>query len=186
MTTLPAGYREIRKIDLMRNRREALIVNALALGISAAMIVLGFAIGPSVMEFTFSITSVLLVGVFFAGIVFYMILHELVHGAFMQAFSGERAKYGFTGLYAYAGSPALFGRRQYLVIAFAPVVLLGIALAVLNVAFYETAFWVVYLVQVINISGAAGDLYVGCVISRANNTILIRDTGTDMTLYSAR
>ena len=39
MTTLPAGYREIRKIDLMRNKREALIVNALALGISAAMMI---------------------------------------------------------------------------------------------------------------------------------------------------
>jgi hypothetical protein len=186
MTTLPAGYREVRKIDLMRNKREALIVNVLALGISAAMIVLGFVVGPSFMEFTFSLTSVLLFGVLIVGIVFYMILHELVHGAFMQAFSGERAKYGFTGLYAYAGSTALFGRRQYLVIAFAPVVLLGFALAVLNVAFYETAFWVVYLVQVINISGAAGDIYVGFVISRANNSVLIRDTGTDMTLFSAR
>ncbi|MEN6593854.1 MAG: DUF3267 domain-containing protein [Clostridiaceae bacterium] len=186
MTTLPPGYREIRKIDLMRNKKEALIVNALALGITAAMIVFGFVIGPHKFQITFGLDSLLLFGVMLIGIVFYMILHELVHGAFMQGFSGERPKYGFTGLYAYAGSTALFGRRQYLIIAFAPVVLLGIALAVLNIAFYETAFWVVYLVQVVNVSGAAGDIYVGCVISRANNTVLIRDTGTDMTMFSAR
>ena len=53
-----------------------------------------------------------------------MILHEIIHGGFMKAFSGLKPRYGFTGLYAYAGSDALFNRRQYLIIAFAPVVIL--------------------------------------------------------------
>lgn len=185
MTTLPDGYRVVRKIDLMRNRREALIVNMLALAIMAAMIVLGFFIGPPVTGFVFDFVSLLLIAALLAGTVFYMILHELVHGAFMQAFSGEKPKYGFTGVYAYAGSAALFDRRQYLIIAFAPVVLLGIALAVLNVAFYETAFWIVYIIQVINISGAAGDLYVGVLIGRTSGPVLVRDAGTDMTLFAA-
>jgi len=185
MTTLPAGYRAVKKIDLVRNRKEAIIVNMLALAIMIAMIALGFFIGPPVLEYTFGAASLLLLFVLVAGIVFYMILHELVHGAFMQAFSGEKPKYGFTGLYAYAGSSALFDRRQYLIIAFAPVVLLGIALVVLNIAFYETAFWIVYIVQVVNISGAAGDFYVGVQIGRTSGPVLVRDTGTDMTLFAA-
>ena len=184
MTTLPAGYREIRKIDLMRNKREVVFVNVLALSITAVMVALGFLFSPPSGSLRVDVGTFLSIGALFVGIVFYMILHELVHGVFMQAFSGERPRYGFTGMYAYAGSAALFSRRQYLMIAFAPVVLLGAALAVLNVAFYETAFWVVYIVQVVNISGAAGDLYVGCLIARANNSILIRDTGTDMTLFA--
>ena len=49
---------------------------------------------------------------------------------------------------------------RYLIIAFAPVVILGIILAVLTVAFYETAFWTLYLIQIVNLSGAAGDFYV--------------------------
>ena len=120
------------------------------------------------------------------GLVFYMILHELVHGVFMQAFSGERPRYGFTGMYAYAGSAALFSRRQYLFIAFAPVVLLGGLLAVLTAAFYETAFWYIYIIQIINISGAAGDLYVSWRISRIPGRLLVRDTGVVMTVFSNR
>lgn len=184
MTTLPAGYREVRKIDLMRSKREAVIINVLALAITVVMIALGFLLCPSSGSLRVGLGTFLSIGALLVGIVFYMILHELVHGVFMQAFSGVRPRYGFTGMYAYAGSGALFSRRQYLLIAFAPVVLLGAALAVLNVAFYETAFWVVYIVQVVNISGAAGDLYVGCLIARANNSVLIRDTGTDMTLFA--
>jgi hypothetical protein len=34
-----------------------------------------------------------------------------------EEFSGVKPRYGFTGLYAYASSEALFGRRQYLIIA---------------------------------------------------------------------
>ena len=64
--------------------------------------------------------------------------------------------------------------------------LLGILLAVLNVRFYESWFWFFYIIQIVNISGAAGDIYVGAQIVRAQNVVLIRDTGTGMTLYSNR
>ena len=44
MTTLPRGYREIRRVDLMRNRKESAIVNILALLITGALIALGFVV----------------------------------------------------------------------------------------------------------------------------------------------
>ena len=186
MTRLPEGYREVRRVDLMRNRKEAVLVNLLALIITGVMIVLGFVICPSFAEFEIGIHTIVGIILMTIGIVVYMILHEVIHGVFMKAFSGIRPRYGFTGLYAYAGSDALFCRRQYIVIAFAPVVILGLALAVLTVAFYETAFWYLYIIQIVNISGAAGDLYVGTLIARATNDVMVRDAGTDMSLYSAR
>ena len=115
-----------------------------------------------------------------------MILHEMIHGVFMKAFSGKKPRYGFTGLYAYAGSDALFTRKQYLIIAFAPVVILGILIAVLTAAFYETAFWALYIIQILNLSGAAGDFYVGYLIARSGNDVLVRDLGTDMSFFSDR
>jgi hypothetical protein len=121
-----------------------------------------------------------------AGIVVYMILHEIIHGVFMKAFSGLKPRYGFTGMYAFAGSDALFNRKQYLLIAFAPVVILGVILTVLTAAFYETAFWSLYIIQIVNLSGAAGDFYVGFLIARSGNDVLVRDTGTDMAFYSVR
>jgi hypothetical protein len=183
MTKLPEGYRQIRKIDLMRNKKEAIIVNALAFAVMLVMIALGFFICPPLTELVLNVDKLISTALLIVGIVFYMILHELVHGAFMQAFSGEKPRYGYSGLYAYAGSDALFDRGQYLVIAFAPVVLLGLVLVVLNIAFYETNFWFFYIIQIINVSGAAGDFYVGAQIGRSSGAILIRDSGTDMTLF---
>jgi hypothetical protein len=186
MTILPNGYRLVRRVDLMRNRKEAVLVNLIAVVIAGMVTAFGFVVCPPFIEIEIGIHSVIRSILTVAGIVGYMILHELIHGVFMKAFSGLKPRYGFTGLYAYAGSNALFDRTQYLIIAFAPVVILGILLAVLTVAFYETAFWGLYVIQIVNLSGAAGDFYVGFLIARSGNDILVRDTGTDMSFYSSR
>lgn len=186
MTRLPAGYREIRRVDLLQNRREAVLVNGIALAIMAVMVAVGFLICPPFSELELSFSKFLNVVLMLAGIVVYMALHEIVHGVFMMAFSGRRPHYGYTGFYAYAGSDALFRRTQYLIIAFAPVVILGAVIAVLNVAFYETAFWYLYIIQIVNLSGAAGDLYVGVLIARSCEDVMVRDAGTDMSFYSAQ
>jgi len=185
MTTLPRGYREVRRVDLMRNRKEAMAVNALALVITGALFALGFVLCPPFVEITIGIHTVFNMAFLVIGMIAYMIFHELIHGVFMKAFSGTKPHYGFTGLYAYAGSDAYFARKQYLVIAFAPVVILGIIIGVLNVAFYETAFWYIYMIQIVNLSGAAGDLYVGFLIARSGNDVVVRDMGTDMSFYSS-
>ena len=186
MTRLPEGYREVRKVDLMQNRREAVLVNCIALAIMGGMTALGFMLCPSFSEFRFGIHTMLGITFMLAGIVLYMVLHEIVHGMFMKAFSGRKPHYGYTGFYAYAGSDALFSRTQYLIIAFAPVVILGAVIAVLNAAFYETAFWYLYIIQIVNISGAAGDFYVGFLIARSGSDVMVRDAGTDMSFYSAQ
>lgn len=185
MITLPRGYREVRRVDLMRNRKEAMLVNLLALAITGALIALGFVFCPPFVEIRIGIHTVFQMAFLVIGVIAYMIFHELIHGVFMKAFSGRKPYYGFTGLYAYAGSDAFFARKQYLVIAFAPVVILGVIIAVLTTAFYETAFWPLYLIQIVNLSGAAGDLYVGFLIARAGNDIVVRDMGTDMSFYSS-
>ncbi len=185
MNELPKGYAQIRRIDLLRNRREAIAVNLLAFGVMLAMLALGFLICPPFTEFTIGAHTLVSIGLTIVGVIVYMAAHELVHGALMRTYSGVRPRYGCTGLYAYAGSDALFDRRQYLRIAFAPVVLLGVLLAAFTVAFYHTLFWYFYIVQIVNISGAAGDFYVGLQIGKAPRDVLIRDAGTHMTLYSA-
>jgi hypothetical protein len=186
MTRLPEGYREVRRVDLLQNRREAILVNCIALAIMGVMTALGFLLCPPFSSLELSIEKFLNVVIMLLGIVVYMVLHEIVHGVFMKAFSGRKPHYGYTGFYAYAGSDALFRRRQYLVIAFSPVVILGAVIAVLIAAFYETAFWYLYIIQIVNLSGAAGDLYVGYLIARSGSDVMVRDTGTGMSFYSAQ
>ncbi len=183
MTELPAGYALTETIDLMRNRKQALLVNGAALLIMAVLIALGFVLKPS-FEIAFDLQTALLLLLFCVASVAYMVLHELVHGVFIRRYSHRKPKYGFTGMYAYAGSDAYFDKRQYLRIAFAPVVLLGIVLAALNAIFYEKLFWFFFLLQVFNLSGAAGDFYVSACLRRYPPDTLVFDDGTSMEYYT--
>ena len=69
-------------------------------------------------------------------------------------------------------------------IALAPIVIWGIVLTVFLIFVPESWFWAVYFIQLINLSGAAGDLYVVWKFSGMRRDILIRDSGTDMTVYA--
>jgi len=118
------------------------------------------------------------------GSVAYLLAHELTHGVMIKIFSGKKARYGFTGLYAYAGSDAYFNRNQYLAVALSPVILFGVIFLVLNLILPVKWFWMVYFLQVINISGATGDLYITYLMCKAPKEVLTRDQGVEMIFYS--
>ena len=119
----------------------------------------------------------------FGGMVLNIFLHEFVHGIIIKRYSGKKADYGFTGMYAYAGSKACFNKKNYLVIALAPVVLWGIVLTALLLIVPKYWFWPAFLIQLTNLSGASGDLYVVWTFSRMPEDILVQDTGVAMTVY---
>ena len=179
-TRLPEDYREILKVDLQKNKKEALIVNGIALVITVVMMVIGCLLVPFWTIYDNFLQLIMLV----LGIIAYILLHELVHGICMKHFSGEKPFYGFTGLYAYAGSDCFFCRKDYIIIALAPIVVWGIVLLALNLYFGEMFFWVFYFIQMLNISGAAGDLYVSWKFTKLPADILINDVGVSMTVYS--
>ena len=116
----------------------------------------------------------------------YIPLHELTHGALMRLLSGVRPKYGFSLCYAYAGSTVWFDRRSHAVIALAPLILWGAVLAVLERTLPDAWFWLIYLVQISNVSGSAGDVYCVVHLRRLPRDILIQDTGTRMRVYAPR
>ena len=122
-------------------------------------------------------------GILLAAIVVYMVLHELVHGIAMRLCGTKKIKYGFTGMYAFAGSEDYYYKKPYIFIALAPVVLWGVVLAIITPLVPEQWFWVVYMIQVTNISGAAGDLFVTVKFSRFSDSILVKDYGVGMSVY---
>ena len=123
-------------------------------------------------------------GMLTAGYAAYVVLHELVHGVCMKYFSGAPVRYGFTGLYAYARSEAYFTKKRYFIIALAPVAVWGVVLLALCMLVPAPWFWTVYLIQIGNIAGAAGDFYVVWRFAAMPPDILVRDAGVDMTVYS--
>lgn len=185
---LPAGYRQIYSIDLQKDWKMSLLVNFLAFLIAGLLAV------PAHMAIPFSTLYDLSAGMsaywarmgaLLGLLVLYMVLHELTHGVAMKRCGTKKIKYGFTGLYAYAGSDDYYDKKSYIFIALAPVVLWGVVLAVVTPFVPADWFWVVYMIQIGNLSGAAGDLLVTVKFSRMPKDILVKDYGVGMTVYSA-
>ncbi len=185
--TLPEGYKEIFSVNLQRDKKIAILVNVLCLVIMLAMAIPMHFYIPIYSLFDMSqglgvymLRLVLMIVALFV----YLILHEMVHGITMKFFGTKKVKYGFTGLYAFAGSEDYYDKKSYIAIALAPIVVWGIVLAILNVLVPYQWFWVVYFVQIMNVSGAAGDMYVTVKFSRMPKDILVQDSGIGMTVYS--
>ena len=184
---LPDGFVEIYSIDLKKNKKAALLVNALAIIIGVALAIIGHFIVPITTLFSMDsgITMYMLrYLVLVISLILYIILHELVHGIAMKICGTKKVKYGFTGLYAFAGSNDYYDKISYIFIALAPIVVWGIILAVINIFVPTEWFWVVYFIQLSNLSGAAGDLYVTVKFSKMPRDILIFDYGVGMKVFS--
>lgn len=185
--TLPEGYREFYSIDLQNNKKVLLIVNFLAVIIAVLLLFPMLFLVPISSLFdidkglgNYVIRFIALIVLMIA----YMLLHEITHGIAMKICGTKKAKYGFTGLYAFAGSNDYYNKKSYIFIALAPIVLWGLVIAIINPFVPLEWFWVVYFLQIINISGAAGDLFVTIKFSGSPKDILIRDYGVGMTVFS--
>jgi fatty acid desaturase len=178
---LPEGYTLSKQINLQTDIKLMLLINGLAALIMIVMIVAAVLFVP----FSFVIDGRTLVTmlIFVVAIVAYMVAHELVHGIFFKRFSGEKPKYGFTGMYAYAHCDYYFGKKEYLIIGLAPIVLFFFVFTALIFILPRELFWFVYLLQVFNISGGAGDLYVTNLLRKYPADTLIHDTGVGMEMY---
>lgn len=189
MGNLPEGYSEIFSVDMQKNKKLAFILNGVALVVGVIMAVPMLFVVPISTLFdmsdglgVYALRFVVLV----AAMVAYIVLHELVHGVTMKLFGCEKINYGFTGLYAFAGSDWYFDKVSYITIALAPVVFWGIVLAVICALVPQQWFWVAYIIQICNVSGAAGDAYVTVKFSKMPSDILVHDNGVSMRVYSQK
>jgi hypothetical protein len=187
-TELPEGYREIYTVDLQKNKKMMLVLNGVGLLLMLAMVIPACFLVPIStlfsMEQGFLAYILRFVGLI-VGSILYIVLHELTHAAVMRIYGAHKVRFGYTGVYAFAGSEEdYFDRFAYVQIALAPLIVWGLVLAVLNLIVPLEWFWVIYFIQISNVSGAVGDLFVSFRFSKMPRDILVRDTGVSMTVYS--
>ncbi len=187
---LPDDYVLHETIDLRKNKKQFWLVNGLGLVLAALCVLGGWLIDDpiktlnSVPEDSFWIGEFLPIVVLIAGMIAYVILHELTHGVFLGAFTKMKPKFGFIGWAAYCGNEGYCSKGRYLVVALAPFVVWSIVFSILTVFFHEGIwFWFIWVLQTINVSGAAGDLFVSFKIARCQKDILVQDTGTKMKVF---
>lgn len=181
--TLPQGYSFFDKIDLKNNKKQFWTVQGICLAIIAVMLGIGWLI-ESPLKIENNTESIIGLVVLIVGFVLYIFAHEAVHGLFMYAFCKTKIKYGFVGWAAYAGSSAYYDKKRYIIIALAPVVVWGVTFAVLNIFFHSGIwFWVIWFLQIGNVSGACGDFFCVYKTARYPKDILVNDTGLEMQIF---
>lgn len=186
--SLPAGYQPLCSIDLQKDKKLATKINLAALFIGLAMAAAALPFVPLSALFDMEeglVRYLLRFVVMLGGMVLYLIAHELTHAAVMKAFGAKNFKFGFTGLYAFAGSPTTwFDRLSYVCVSLAPLAVWGVVFGVLTALVPRSWFWVVYWLQIANVSGAAGDLYVAAKTLRAPRGVLAQDDGVSMRFFA--
>ena len=173
---LPKGYRYAGTMDFTRNKKQVVALLKVGVALTAIPAVLGVAVSflrPQVMVFARDWRMWLWMALM---LIAYIPLHELTHGAVMYALSDVPPTYGFKLPYAWAGSTVWFDRRSHVITALAPVVLWGVILQILIFALPEKWFWPLWIIQISNLSGSAGDIYCAWALLKMDCDLLIQDT----------
>lgn len=186
--SLPENYERAFSVDVEKDKRTALIVNGISLGIFVIMasIMCIFVkpfqlVMPQGDESYFS--GILRAGVLFVLLLLYIVLHELTHGVMMRALGASKVNFGFTGLYTYAGSDGYFDKKSFIIIALSPIVIWGVVLAVINILVPYNWIWTVYFIQIVNVAGASSDFYITAKLLLTKKPVLVRDEGVGMSVF---
>ena len=180
------GYKECTKIDLVKNKKEALLVNIYGIIIMVVMAVfIPLLIMGGIIEFNLETTFPIFFIVLLISLILYIPLHEIVHGTVLKKYTDEKLSFGWKLVYAYCGSKeAVVDRKEYYAVALAPLLVFSvvfISLMVLNPSL--SLVW--YVMEIMNVSGSVGDIYVSIKLRKEKSRdILITDSGTDMSFWS--
>ena len=180
------GYKECTKIDLVKNKKEALLVNIYGIIIMVVMAVfIPLLIMGGIIEFNLETTFPLFFIVLLISLILYIPLHEIVHGIVLKNYTDEKLSFGWKLVYAYCGSKeAVVDRKEYYAVALAPLLVFSVVFISLMVLNPSLSF-VWYVMEIMNVSGSVGDIYVSIKLRKEKSRdILITDSGTDMSFWS--
>lgn len=115
-----------------------------------------------------------------------MVLHELIHGAFISKYGGKPS-YGagiahFILPYFYATTKTIFPRNQFIMIAIAPLVVISLVAIGIMAAFPSIAHWM-FIPFVVNASGAVGDLWMTRNVLRYPKHVMLEDRKNGVIIY---
>ncbi len=190
---LPPGYAQVATLDLKRDRRILVLFTLAGIPLVVVFGMLFIAAASALRPHGevllsgelrgFQVLLVLVVLVVVIALV--MVLHELVHGLFYLLFTGERPRFGFKIVYAYAAAPEWYiPRGRFLVIGLAPLIVFSLV-GLAAMPFVPAAVVPpLVLALILNAAGAVGDLYAVVWLLAHPRANLAHDVGDAITLYA--
>jgi predicted metal-dependent HD superfamily phosphohydrolase len=114
-----------------------------------------------------------------------LILHELLHGLFFWIYTGERPEFGFRVVYAYASAPGWhIPRNQFIVAGLAPIVGITLLGLILLPLIPEALVAELLALLAFNAAASVGDLVVAGWLFLRPKTLMARDSGPSITIYT--
>ena len=116
--------------------------------------------------------------------VVYYCVHELLHACVLKRLTGDTAKIVLEKYHAHCVSDTVFTLKGYIIYCFAPVVIIGTVLLILNIVLPDRFFWQVYIIQIINIAGAAGEFYAAYRLVKEKKEAAVVDDGEQLRYWT--
>lgn len=120
---------------------------------------------------------------FLLGCICYIILHETTHLIFMKLFSREKINISVKFPTISVGSSAKFNKMQFIIIALAPVVILGCILLLLIIFTPKnyTFLWTILLI--LNFAGSGGDYMQFFKVRKYHRNTYFQDNSNETVIY---
>ncbi|HSG16768.1 MAG TPA: metalloprotease family protein [Anaerolineae bacterium] len=119
------------------------------------------------------------------GLFVVLVVHELLHGLLFWIYTGERPEFGFRVVYAYASAPGWYlPRNQFIVAGLAPIVGLTLVGLVLLPLITQALVAELLALMAFNAAASVGDLVVAGWLLRKPATLMVRDSGPRIRIYT--
>ena len=185
---LPEGYHPYKVIDAKKTST-AIIFNTLSFVLLAIACGVLFAIKKPSFEISYDNHSTvgLMIFIYMASIILYIVGHELVHGLFYKIFTKQKLTFGLSFSCAYCGVPQVYLRKWPAIIAaLAPFTFFSIIFIPIILLMPANIYCFLLIILFgIHFGGCIGDLYVSfLMLFILPKDFLVNDNGAKQVFYT--
>lgn len=182
----PEGFGHKETLDLKGDKKLWLRVNGAAAAAAAVLVLLGCLYEPVTRIFDAAGAWRLLLRFILtlAGMAAYFFLYEYIRRYMIERITGKGALKVCEKPFFFAVPARSLTSKEYFKISFAPVLTLGALLLLLMLVLPAKLFWVVYIIQVVNLAGTAGDVYAACVLLKMKKEVRVEYDATAIIIWS--
>jgi hypothetical protein len=183
-----ANFSKNESIDFTKNKKLMFVINLLSV-LSFPLFYLIFYYMAKILSLnttgnilhyyeSFRILPFISLLIFVITILLVFLIHELIHGMFFYLFTGEKPVFGYKIIYAYAGAPNWYIKKNYFhIVSISPFILITAAGFITFIFIPENYSSVVFLLVTAHAAACMGDIWVSLKLLKKPKETYINDSG---------